>query len=163
MAEETKDTKKTEAKTYSETEYNALKQQLDDANAKIQEFAKMDVESIQKSADEWKQKFQQLEAQQKEKEYSDGLDKFVTKQNMKNDIYAAHLKQQLVDAQLKFDKSGVLIGGEDVVKKLREDCPDAFAPDRSEQAAAPTSGSFSETLSGVERAFYSRNPELKLD
>ncbi len=58
------------------------------------------------------------------------LDKFVASQNMKNDIYAAYLKGQLKDAELKFDKEGTLIGGEDIVRKLKDSCPDAFADDK---------------------------------
>ena len=144
MAEEIKETEITETKpeipagrhaeqaekTYSEADYNALKTQLDDANKTIQSFKDMDIESIQKSADEWKQKAEALEQAQKERDYSDKLDRFVASQNMKNDIYAAHLKGQLKDAGLKFDKEGTLFGGEDIVRKLKTSCPDAFADDK---------------------------------
>jgi hypothetical protein len=137
MAEEIKETEvkneqpKTPAeKTYSEADYNALKVKLDEANQAIQSFKDMDIESIQKSADEWKQKAEALEQAQKERDYSDKLDKFVQSQGMKNDIYAAHLKGLLKDAELKFDKDGSLIGGADIVQKLKESCPDAFAGDK---------------------------------
>lgn len=124
----------TPAKTYSEAEYTALQAQLADAqkqlgeaNTAIQSFKDMDIDGIKKSAEDWKQKAEQLEAEQKAKAHSDALDKFVSAQGMRNDIYAAHLKQQLEAAELKFDKDGTLIGGEDIVKKLRQSCPDAFA------------------------------------
>ena len=127
----------TAPKTYSEQEYAALQskltevqKQLTDAGTTIQSYKDMDIEGIKKSAADWEQKAKQLEAEQKEKDYSDRLDKFVQAQGMKNEIYAAHLKAQLAAAELKFDKDGTLIGGEDVVKKLRESCPDAFADDR---------------------------------
>lgn len=141
MADETKNTApdQTEGstpKTYSEEEYTALQsrltdaqKQLEEAGTTIQSYKDMDIEGIKKSAADWEQKAKQLEAEQKEKEYSDRLDKFVQAQGMKNSIYAAHLKAQLTAAELKFDKDGTLIGGEDVVKKLRESCPDAFADD----------------------------------
>lgn len=104
-----------------------LKTQLSEANTQIESYKGMDIEGIRKSAEEYKQKVEQLEAEQKAKDYSDKLDKFVQNQGMRNDIYSAHLKSQLSAAELKFDKDGVLIGGEEIVKKLRESCPDAFA------------------------------------
>ena len=64
MAEEIKETETKQAqpetpaeKTYSEADYNALKVQLDEANQAIQSFKDMDIESIQKSADDWKKKY----------------------------------------------------------------------------------------------------------
>lgn len=104
-----------------------IQSSLDTANETIQSYKDMDIDSIKKSAEDWKQKYEQAEADRKEKEYSDQLDKFVQKQGMRNDIYAAHLKQLLSDKQLKFDGNGTLLGGDDVVKALRESCPDAFA------------------------------------
>ena len=64
MAEEIKtpETKSAEqqqestAKTYSEQEYQALAEQLQNANKTIQSFQDMDIESIKKSAEDWKQK-----------------------------------------------------------------------------------------------------------
>lgn len=124
----------TPAKTYTEAEYTALQAQLADAqkqlgeaNTAIQSFQDMDIDGIKQSAEAWKQKAEQLEAAQKEKAHSDALDRFVQAQGMRNEIYAAHLKGQLEAAELKFDKDGTLIGGEDIVKKLRQSCPDAFA------------------------------------
>lgn len=137
MAEEIKETEiKTEQpetpaeKTYSQAEFTAVQNQLAEANKAIQSFKDMDIDGIKKSADEWKQKAEALEQAQKERDYSDKLDKFVASQNMKNDIYAQYLKGKLKEAELKFDKEGTLIGGEDIVKKLRESCPDAFADDK---------------------------------
>ena len=101
--------------------------QLDTATQTIQSYKDMDIDSIKKSAEDWKQKYEQAEADRKAKEYSDQLDRFVQKQGMRNDIYAAHLKQLLSDKQLKLDEKGVPLGGDDVVKALRESCPDAFA------------------------------------
>lgn len=124
-------------KTYTEEEYSALQsrladaqKQLSEAGTTIQSYKDMDIDGIKKSAQEWEQKAKQLEADQKAKDYSDKLDKYVQMQSMKNDIYAAHLKGQLMAAELKFDKDGALVGGEDIVKKLRESCPDAFADDK---------------------------------
>lgn len=168
MAEETKPTTEQTAKTYTEAEYNALQAQLTaaqtslkSANDKLASFEKMDVEKIKQEAADWKQKFEQAEADRKEKEYKDGVAAFVRKQGMKNDIYAEHLTNQIVSKNLQFDDKGVLLGGEDVVKALKTACPDAFAPDPHERAAAPTSGHLPTSMDGVERAFYAKNPNLK--
>lgn len=168
MAEETKPTTEQTAKTYTEEEYKALQAQLTAAqtslkaaNEKLASFEKMDVDKIKQEAADWKQKFEQAEADRKEKEYKDGVAAFVRKQGMKNDIYAEHLTNQIVSKNLQFDDKGVLLGGEDVVKALKTACPDAFAPDPHERAAAPTSGHLPTSMDGVERAFYAKNPNLK--
>ena len=154
-------TEGTPVKTYSEAEYNALQEQLKTANDTIQSYKDMDIESIKKSADDWKEKYEQAEKDRKAKEYSDALDKFVQKQGMKNDIYASYLKQKLADNQLQFNDKGTLIGGDDIVKALQDECPDAFSPNVYERAAVPTSGSASSGLTGVEAAFYALNPDYR--
>ena len=150
MEEETKSTENQQAetkpeKTYSEAEYIALQNQLNDANKTIQSFQDMDIETIKKSAEDWKQKAEQLEADQKAKEYSDKLNKFVQAQGMKNPIYAEYLKNQLIHAELKF-QDDMLIGGEDIVTKLKADYPDAFADTQPKpQFVDSTSGNTSKT------------------
>ena len=138
-----------------------IKTQLDEANKTIKSYKDMDVDSIKKSADDWQQKYEKLEAQQKEKEYSDKLDKFIKEQGMKNSVYAEYLKDKITAQNLQFDDKGVLTGGDDVVKALRESCPDAFVTNPNGYgAAAPTSGRTPTSLDGVERAFYAKNPDL---
>lgn len=138
-----------------------IQTQLTAANEKLSSFDGMDVEKIKQEAADWKQKYEQAEADRKAKEYKDGVAAFVRKQGMKNDIYAEHLTNQIVSKNLQFDDKGVLLGGEDVVKELKTACPDAFAPDPHERAAAPTSGHLLTSMDGVERAFYAKNPNLK--
>ncbi|MGN0591735.1 MAG: hypothetical protein ACI4JQ_00630 [Ruminococcus sp.] len=138
----------------------AVQTQLTEASEKLASFEEMDVDKIKQETADWKQKFEQAEADRKEKEYRDGVAAFVRKQGMKNDIYADHLTSQIIGKKLQFDESGILLGGDDVVKALRESCPDAFAPNPNERAAAPTSGHAPASMDGVERAFYAKNPDL---
>lgn len=120
----------------------AIQAQLDTANQTIQSYKDMDIDGIKQSAADWQKKYEQAEADRKAQAYSDRLDKFVQKQGMKNDIYAAHLKAQLAEKQLKFDDKGTLLDGDDVVKALRESCPDAFADSTPKpQFVEPTPGS----------------------
>lgn len=96
--------------------------------------------AAQQNADEWKQKYEQAEADRKAKDYNDKLDKFVEQQRLKNDLYAAHLKQELTKKNLQFDDAGELVGGDEVVKAMHDSYPDAFLPNPNERAAAPISG-----------------------
>lgn len=123
-------------KTYSEAEYNALQEQLkavndqlNDANKSIQSYKDMDIDSIKQSAADWEKKYKAAEQQRVAQEYSTKLDKFVAQQGCKNAVYADYLKRQLESKQLKFDGE-TLLGGEDVVKALKESCPDAFAEEK---------------------------------
>ena len=52
-------------------ERDNLKTQVEDANKEIQSYKDMDIDSIKKSADDWKTKYEEMEANQKaEKEKS---------------------------------------------------------------------------------------------
>ncbi len=138
-----------------------IRKSLDEANSTIQSYKDMDVDGIKKSAEDWQKKYEQAEEARKAKEYHDNVMAFVRQQNPKNDIYAEHIQRQIIGKGLKFDNDGKLLGGDDVIKQLRTECPDAFGADPSERAAAPTSGHASQTMSGVEKAFYAMNPGLK--
>lgn len=138
----------------------AVQTQLDDTAKKLDAFGGKSAEEIAQEIFDWKQKYEQSEADRKAKAYEDGVKAYVAKQGMRNDIYAKHLTEQITSKGLQFDENGTLLGGDDVVKALRESCPDAFLADRNERVAAPTSGNPSPTLTGVEAAFYKLNPGL---
>ncbi|MGN0631701.1 MAG: hypothetical protein ACI4JN_10280 [Ruminococcus sp.] len=98
------------------------------------------LKAAQQTASEWQQKYEQAETDHKAKDYNDKLDKFVEQQRLRNDLYAAHLKQELIKKNLQFDEAGALVGGDEVVKAMHDSYPDAFLPNPDERAAAPTSG-----------------------
>ncbi len=154
-------------KTYSEAEYNALQEklagvekQLAEANTAIQSFKDMDIEGIKKSAEEYKQKAEQAEAERKAFEHRTKLQTYVKGLHLRDDIYEAHVTKLLEEKGLKFE-GDKLIGGDDVVQAFREQHADAFAANPYEHAAAPTSGNVPAGMSGVERHFYDMNPNLK--
>ena len=105
---------------------DAVTGQLNDANSKIQSYTEMDVDGIKRSAADWQKKYEAAQEQMQQLEYSAKLDKFVAQQGCRNPIYADYLKRQIESKQLKFD-GDTLLGGEDVVKALKESCPDAFS------------------------------------
>ncbi len=150
-------------KTYSEAEYNALSAQLleaqkslSDANTTIQSYKDMDIDGIKKSAEDWQKKYEQAEEARKAKEYTDGVSAFVEKQGLSNDIYKQHLISQITAKKLQFDDKGVLLGGEDVVKQLRESCPEAFAVQQNNPFMGSTRGAGSMGGSSAEESFTSR-------
>ena len=147
-------------KTYSEAEYIALQNQLNDANKTIQSFKDMDIENIKKFAEDWKQKAEQAENDRKAFEHRTKLQQYVKGLHLKDDIYEQHVLNLLIEKNLQFEHDK-LIGGDDIVQAFRESHADAFAPNPLERAAAPTSGNVNAVMSGVETAFYEMNPNLK--
>ena len=165
MEEETKSPENQQAetkpeKTYSEAEYLALQNQLNDANKTIQSFQDMDIETIKKSAEDWKQKAEQAENDRKAFEHRTKLQQYVKGLHLKDDIYEQYVLNLLIEKNLQFEHDK-LIGGDDVVQAFRESHADAFAPNPLERVAAPTSGNVNTVMSGVETAFYEMNPNLK--
>lgn len=113
-------------KTYSEAEYNALQEklastekQLAEANTTIQSFKDMDIEGIKKSADDWKQKAEQAEAERKAFEHRTKLQAYVKGLHLRDEIYEEHVTKLLEEKGLKFE-GDKLIGGDDVVQTFRE-------------------------------------------
>ena len=147
-------------KTYSEEEYNALKTQLDEANKTIQSYKDMDIDSIKKSVEDYKSKYEQSEADRKAFEHKTKVSAYVRGLNLKDDIYEKYITDELISKGLQFD-GDKLIGGDDVVSAFKETHPDAFKPSPSERVASPTSKTAPQTLSGVEQEFLKRNPSLK--
>lgn len=131
MAEETKSPENIQAetapeqteptvKTYTEQEYNALKTQLDTANDKIKSYKDME-----KSAVDYKQKWEQSENDRKAFEHKTKVGSFVKSLGLKDDIYEKHVTDLILEKELKFDGDR-LIGGDDVVKQFKEKYPNAF-------------------------------------
>lgn len=130
MAENGKDVEK--YKTLSETQ----KTQLDDVNKKltssnkqIDSFKEMDIETIKKSAEEYKTKYEQAqkesEAKIKEMQYDSNLAEYIKSLNITDDVYSDDLKKQIKEKDLKFE-DGKLLGGDDFVKSYKEKHPNAF-------------------------------------
>ncbi|MBR3422688.1 MAG: phage scaffolding protein [Ruminococcus sp.] len=138
----------------------AVQKQLDEANTTIKSYTDMDIEGIKKSAADWEEKAKQAEADRATFEHRTKLSQYVKGLHLKDDIYEEHVTKLLEEKGLKFD-GDKLIGGDDIVQAFREKHADAFSPNPNEKAAAPTSGRAPEQMSAVEKAFYSKNPDLK--
>lgn len=170
MAEEVKETTQEVEKTtktytveeYStlETKYKALETQLAEANKTIQSYKDMDIDSIKKSVEDYKSKYEKSEADRKAFEHKTKVSAYVRGLNLKDDIYEKYITDELISKGLQFDDDK-LIGGDDVVSAFKTTHPDAFKPSPNERVASPTSQGNPTAMSGVEQAFLKRNPNLK--
>ena len=143
-----------------ETKYKSLETQLAEANKTIQGYKDMDIDSIKKSVEDYKTKYEQSEADRKAFEHKTKVSAYVRGLNLKDDIYENYVTNELITKGLKFE-GDKLIGGDDVVSAFKETHPDAFKPSPGERVTSPTSRTTPQTLSGVEQAFLKRNPNLK--
>jgi hypothetical protein len=96
------------AKTYTEAEYNALQEQLtamqsqlSTANETIQSYKDMDIDGIQASVAEYKQKWEQSEADRKAFEYQTRLGQYVKILGLRDDIYEQHVANLLAGKNLQ--------------------------------------------------------------
>lgn len=103
-----------------------LKTQLSEANSQIESFKSMDVDKIQKSAEDWETKYKQSEADRAAFEHKTKVGSLVKELKLKDSIYEDYLVNQLIEKELKFD-GDKLIGGEDVINAFKDAHPDAFA------------------------------------
>lgn len=126
FAENSKDIKKYQDENETlKTDITNTKQLLNDANKEIEGYKEMDIASIKKSADDWKQKYEDLEKQKTEEEYERKIDNYISGLNMNDEVHAEKLKSQIKEKELKFEDNK-LIGGDDIVKLYKEKYPHVF-------------------------------------
>ena len=153
MAENGKDIEK--YKSLSETQKTELaeaKKQLAEANKQIDEFKGMDIESIKKSAEDYKQKFEQAQkdsdAKIKEMQYDADLSKYIESLEMNDEVHAENLKKMIKEKKLPFEE-GKLIGGDDIVNIYKEKYPSVFKKEEEiPNISASTPGSNQNIISG---------------
>lgn len=142
MDENGKDINKANEKVKTlEAEVNNTKELLTNANKEIDSYKSMDIDAIKKSAEDYKTKYETAEkehqAQLSQIEYDNKLGKYVDKLNLKNDIYKNAVISQIKEKGLKFD-GDALLGGEELVKRFKEQYADAFADTKPKPTFADT-------------------------
>lgn len=126
FAENSKDIKKyQDDNQVLKTDIANTKKLLTDANKEIDGYKNMDIESIKKSADDWKQKYEDLEKQKVEEEYERKIDNYIGGLEINDEVHAEKLKSQIKEKELKFENDK-LIGGDDIVKTYKEKYPHVF-------------------------------------
>lgn len=136
---------------------------LEAANKQIEEFKGMDIESIQRACDDWKQKAEQAEADKQKFIHESKVAGYVKGLNLKDEVYENHVTKMLLDKGLQFE-GDKLIGADDVVNPFKETHPDAFQstkPTPTFVAATGTSQEMKLTKEDFRKMGYSECLKLK--
>lgn len=160
-----------------ETELADTKKLLEDANKEIEGFKELDIDEIQKKADKYKEDYERIERETKEKiaelEYENTLTEYLNNFNFTNDRIKNSIKQDMKSKEFKLE-DGKFLGADDYIKLLQENEPESFkvAEDKEEKPlfTRPTDKSATSKrmtkeefleLSYVERDnIYRTNPSL---
>ncbi|MFT8889872.1 MAG: phage scaffolding protein [Ethanoligenens sp.] len=114
-------------------ERDTLKSQLGEANTQIEGFKKLDVDGIQRAADDWKAKYEKatadFESAAAARNYDDAVKTAVAGINFTSVLAKNAFVGLLKDKALKLD-GGKLIGFDDILKQAQTDDPSAFASDK---------------------------------
>lgn len=102
-----------------------------------------EVEELRAKLAEANERIQKME----ETHHREKLKHFVKSLRPSNEIYEEYITNQLISSGLKFE-GDELVGSDEIISALREKCPDAFAANPYERAAAPTSQN---STIGIER------------
>ena len=133
-------------------ERDNLKTQVEDASKKIQSYKDMDIDSIKKSADDWKTKYEEMEANQKaEKEKSirnERTNAFFNDIKFASESAKAGVIAQFNEKDFKYDEeTKKFLGANEWLKDLKEKDSGAFLSDvanpkfTTSPTAAPTNDS----------------------
>lgn len=115
-------------------ERDNLKTQVEDANKEIQSYKEMDIDSIKKSADDWKTKYEEMEANQKaEKEKSirnERTNAFFNDIKFASESAKAGVIAQFNEKDFKYDEeTKKFLGANEWLKDLKEKDSGAFLSD----------------------------------
>ena len=115
-------------------ERDNLKTQVEDANKEIQSYKDMDIDSIKKSAEDWKTKFEEMEANQKaEKEKSirdERTNAFFNDIKFASESAKAGVIAQFNEKDFKYDEeTKKFLGANEWLKDLKEKDSGAFLSD----------------------------------
>ena len=115
-------------------ERDNLKTQINDANKEIQSYKDMDIDSIKKSADDWKTKYEEMEANQKaEKEKSirnERTNAFFNDIKFASESAKAGVIAQFNAKDFKYDEeSNKFLGASEWLNDLKEKDSGAFLSD----------------------------------
>lgn len=113
-------------------ELKGISAQLGEANKAIEGFKAMDLEGIQKSADEWKQKYEQetanLKSQMEQKELSFAAERFFSGYKFTSDVAAAGVRAEFDKQGFKLGEDGTFQGAKEWITGIQEKNPTAFEP-----------------------------------
>lgn len=150
------------------TDRDDLKAKLEDANKQIEQFKTLDVDSIQKAADEWKAKYEKEKADRdaadSARTYDDAANAALSDVKFSSKAAKSAFIATLKEKQLKID-GGKLIGFDDVLKQAQTDDPTAFASDKPKpQFTDPITGNPVEvTKEAFQKMTYMEKLKIKTE
>ncbi|MFM9413333.1 phage scaffolding protein [Peptococcus simiae] len=125
MAENGKDIKAEQGKAESlKKERDTLQAQLVDATETIKGYKDMDIDAIQKSADDWEEKYKASVQELEDLRFDSLLDKGLTGSG----AYDADIVKKLLDREALLVKDGKLEGLDKQLAHMQEHRPYLFAP-----------------------------------
>lgn len=124
-----------------ETELEANKQTLDEANSQIEKFKEMDIEGIKNSAEEWKTKYEsfqteaenqktELEKKMQTQEYEFAAKDYINSLKFANDFTKNAFLKEFIGQELKLS-DGKFLGADDYIKQFKESNPGVFADENT--------------------------------
>lgn len=116
-----------QALTAAETERDNLKSQLEEANSTIEAFKKLDVDAIQRAADEWKAKAEAAERSSAEQIYKLKFDYALESALVGAKAKNTKAVRALLDLEsLKLDENGQISGLDKQLEKIRAEADYLF-------------------------------------
>ncbi len=120
--------------TRLQTEANGYKTQLADANKEIKSYKDMDIDGIKAKAAEWEQKYNadtaSLNKQLDDQKKSFAAERYLDGQKIKSPLAKKSILRDFLSQDMKFRKDGTFEGAEEYMKKIREQYPDDFEPEK---------------------------------
>lgn len=111
------------------SELVAIKKQLKEANSTIQSYKEMDIESIKRSADEWKNKYetetQELNSKIQKQKYEFAAKEYLGNFKFINDRVKNSILNDFLEKEFKFEDNKFL-GADDWINSLKENEPEVF-------------------------------------
>ena len=118
-----------------ETEITGLKEQLKNANAEIQSYKDMDIDSIKKSVSDWETKYnkdtQELQDKLVKKDYEYIVKEKVSGLKFTSESAKKSFMADLMEKNLKLENDTIL-GFDDFVKNYKETDPNAFESEQKQ-------------------------------
>lgn len=107
------------------SESEGYKTQLEEANTQIESFKGMDIDSIKKSAEEYKTKYEESEKQREADKYRNSAEKYLDKYQFSSKLVKDAVLDKFIGQEFKLDGDNFL-GADDFISKLKEEDPGAF-------------------------------------
>lgn len=139
-----------------EVELEQYKTTSEEANAEIEKYKSMDLEGIQRSAEEWKQKYEsfqseskkqkkELEQQMQRKEYELSAREFLNQDQYRfsSEFAKKAFLNDFIAKGLKIEE-GKFLGAEDYIKQFKESNPGVFQEVETQKKDPKTDHSFYE-------------------